>query len=138
MSQVDLYVSRHEIFDDGRLCGTLVDCDFGPIPALRLVDQWGSLTHHILGCSSPTMTLELDDRRWTVTRDHGVINLHVADVRVQCSGIERDFVPPILLLAFARHGHHGVKLIAGKDPFTPDVTEAQVVTQRDLEFAKGF
>jgi hypothetical protein len=137
MTTIDLYVSRREIYDDTVFCGYLVDVDFVPIPAIELIERIGGvLTHRITGCEQPTMTLELDDR-WEVTNEHGVINLKCNGIRVECSGIERGYVPPITLLAFARKGNHGVKMIAGKDPFTPDVSDMQVVTQRDLKFAKG-
>lgn len=135
MSYLDLYVSRREIYDDTIFCGYLIDVDYVPIESVDLTDFYGALTHRITGCLEPTMSVELD-RRWTVTKSQGVINVAVEGLRIECSGIERGFVPPVLLLSFARKGRHGVRIVWGADPFAVEVEDFRVGTQQDLKFGE--
>jgi hypothetical protein len=136
MTALDLYVARCDVFYMCELKACIVECDFKQLPELLLENTELPFATHRVACDRPTMTVSLDSR-YVVTREHDIINVEVINGYVVIADEPRRFMPALLLLAFAIDGSNGVKMIAGRNPFAPEVSARQVLQQEELVFAKG-
>lgn len=138
MSTVDLYVSKSEVFDGPQRLAVMLEVSYSPIHDVKLLNYLGVLTTHYHACPVPSMTVDLGTQyEWTITHDQDVVNVEVEGLQILAQGVLRRCVPPSLLYSFARQKQHGVTIIKGKDPFGKQVSDAQLLLQRDLRFAEG-
>jgi hypothetical protein len=113
---VDLYVSKRVISGPGGKKREILDLGYDPNQA-RQWTRYGWVVS-LGACPNPTLKIEVPDD-WDLTTEHGVTNLE----------FDGKWIDPRALYTIARSRGNKTRIVSGTDPFGPDTTAVEILTQ---------